>query len=222
MALKVIGSGLGRTGTLSLKLALEMLGFSPCHHMVEVFMHPETTPLWVEASQGRPDWDTLLKGYSAVVDYPGAPYWRELAAHYPSAKVLHSVRDPDAWFESTQATIFSEQSPAIHPPPPMKAFFESVTRDFGEHIHDRAFMTDYFRRHTAEVTAAIPKERLLVYEVGQGWEPLCAFLGVPVPATEFPRQNSREDFQARFTSGPPGAPDPERMRAALNDMKEQS
>ena len=100
MALKVVGSGLGRTGTKSMQTALNMLGVGPCHHMVEVFMHPESMALWVDAGEGRPDWDLIFKDYQSMVDYPGAAYWRQIADHYPDAKVLHTVRDPDKWFES--------------------------------------------------------------------------------------------------------------------------
>lgn len=206
MALKVVGSGLGRTGTLSMKRALEQLGFGPCHHMVEVFAHPESMPLWVAAGAGEGDWDQIFKDYAAMVDYPGARYWREIAAHYPEAKVLHTVRDPDAWFDSTQATIFAPGSFADAPPPPLKAFFESFAGDLLAHLHDRAFMTDHFRRHSAEVERTIPKERLLVYEVGEGWDRLCAFLGVPVPDAPYPSENSRAEFIDRVRAR---AADPE-------------
>ena len=209
MPLEVIGSGLGRTGTLSMKRALEQLGFGPCHHMVEVFAHPETVPLWVEAGAGRGNWDEIFKTYRSMVDYPGARYWRELADHWPDAKVLHTVRDPDSWFESTQATIFAPGSFADAPPEPLKPFFDTIARDFGGKIHDRAFMTDHFRRHNAEVESTIPSDRLLVYQVGEGWERLCAFLGVPVPDTPYPSENSREDFIGRVaarSAQPPGAP----------------
>jgi hypothetical protein len=197
MALKVIGSGLGRTGTLSMKHALETLGFGPCHHMVEVFGQPETMALWVEAAEGRPDWDAICADYRAMVDYPGCRYWRALSAHYPDAKVLHTVRDPDEWFDSTQATIFKPGSTAVAPPPPLAAFFGSLLGEFGSRLHDRAYMTDYFRRHSEEVQRTIPKERLLVYRAGEGWERLCGFLGVPVPASPYPSENSREEFIAR-------------------------
>ena len=197
MALKVVGSGLGRTGTKSLQSALNILGFGPCHHMVEVFMHPESVPLWIEAARGRPDWDAIFKGYGSAVDYPSAHYWRELAAHYPQAKVVHTVRDPDAWFDSTQATIFEPGGVQARAQGPMIEFFKSFTGDFGEHIHDRAFMIDDFRRHNEEVKRTIASERLLVYEVTQGWAPLCAFLGVPVPDRPFPSENSRAEFIAR-------------------------
>ena len=196
MALKIVGSGLGRTGTKSLQSALNMLGFGPCHHMVEVFAHPESVPLWIAAAKGKPDWDAIFAGYQSMVDYPGAHYWRELAAYYPHAKVLHTVRDPDKWFESTQATIFAPEGPASRPGP-MTEFFQSFMGAFGHHIHDRAFMTDHFRRHTEAVVQAIPKDRLLIYEAGQGWEPLCKFLDVPVPDAPYPSENSRQEFIAR-------------------------
>ena len=196
MALKVIGSGMGRTGTLTLKSALETLGFGPCHHMLEVLEHPDSVPLWIDAGRGRPDWDAIYGGFSATVDFPGSKFWRELAAFYPDAKVLHSVRDPEKWFESTQETIFSPASPALNAQGVMAEFFGVVAADFGDRIHDRDFMVDQFKRHTEAVVAAIPADRLLVYEVSQGWEPLCAFLGVPVPAAPFPLNNTRADFRA--------------------------
>jgi hypothetical protein len=203
MTLKVIGSGLGRTGTLSLKLALEQLGFGPCHHMMEVFQHPESTPLWVAAGRGQPDWEAIFAGYQAMVDYPGSRFWRELAAYYPDAKVIHSTRDADAWFDSTQATILAPGSFAENPPEPMREFFEIVTGDFEGRIHDRAHMVARFHAHEAEVLATIPKDRLLVFNVGDGWRPLCAFLGAPVPDSPYPSENSRDAFQKRMASRRP-------------------
>ena len=209
MALKVVGSGLGRTGTKSLQTALNMLGFGPCHHMVEVFAHPESTRLWIEAGKGRPDWDAIFADYHAMVDYPGAAYWRQIAAHYPNAGVIHTMRDPDEWFDSTQATIFRPGSLASQREHPMAEFFQSFTAKFREHMHDRDWMTDYFRHHTEEVKATIAPERLLIYQAGQGWEPLCKFLGVSVPEAPYPSENSRAEFIARVSSGaarPPRTP----------------
>jgi hypothetical protein len=201
MALKVVGTGLGRTGTKSMQTALNTLGVGPCHHMVEVFAHPESMQLWVDAAEGRPDWDAIFAGYQSMVDYPGAAHWRAIAAHYPDAKVLHTTRDPDQWFDSTQATIFADRGDPAAMNPLQRAFFESFMGAFGDKIHDRAFMTDYFRRHTEEVKATIAPERLLIYEAGQGWGPLCAFLGVPEPDTPYPTENDRATFVARRAAG---------------------
>ena len=203
MTLQIIGSGLGRTGTKSLHAALEMLGLGPCHHMVEVFAHPESVPLWIDAADGRADWNAVFAGYRSAVDYPTAAYWRELAAFNPDAKIVHTLRDPDKWFDSTQATIFADGGPperAIREGGMMGDFFAGILRPFGGKLHDRAFMTDYFRRHTDEVTAEIPSDRLLVYDVGEGWGPLCDFLGVDVPAADFPFQNTRAEFIARVSA----------------------
>lgn len=212
MALDVVGAGLGRTGTKSLQTALGMLGLGPCHHMVEVFAHPESVPLWIAAGAGRPDWEAIFKDYRSMVDYPGAAYWRELAEFYPEAKVLLSVRDPDQWFDSTQATIFAPDGGVDrameNPGSPLAAFFRSFAGRFADHIHDRAHMTDYFRAHVEEVKATIAPERLLVYEVGAGWEPLCRFFGKPLPAEPYPSENSRAEFQARVAAAPLSVPAP--------------
>jgi hypothetical protein len=201
MSLKIIGAGLGRTGTLSLKLALEQLGFGPCYHMVEVMLHPEATALWINAADGNPDWEAIFNGYVATVDYPGCGFWRQLADFYPDAKVLLTVRDPEEWFESTQATIFSPESVKRLGATPMAPFFQKTAwRAFGDRIHDRQFMVDHFKRHNEEVQSSVPADRLLVYEVKQGWEPLCRSLNVPVPPTPFPRRNSREEMSAMMAS----------------------
>jgi hypothetical protein len=201
MPLKIIGAGPGRTGTLSVKIALEQLGFGPCYHMMEVMMHPKSIVQWMAAADGNPDWESIFKGYAATVDYPGCSFWREISNRYPEAKVLLTIRDPDQWFESTQATIFSARAIEALRTTPMAKFMErTVWRDFGDRMHDRDFMVASFKRHNAEVESAIPKERLLVYEAAQGWEPLCAFLGVPVPAAPFPRRNSREEMIAMMAS----------------------
>jgi hypothetical protein len=195
VALKLIGAGLGRTGTLSIKLALEQIGFGPCYHMAEVLMKPSRGAGWVQAANGEADWEAIFEGYVASVDYPGCTFWKELAGYYPAAKVLLSVRDPQQWFESTQQTIFSEANKARLMPTPMAEFFsKTVFGTVGERIHDRDFMIDLFKRHNAEVQRSIPADRLLVYEVAQGWAPLCRFLGVPVPDTAFPRVNTRDEF----------------------------
>ncbi len=194
MGLKVIGSGLGRTGTTSLKTALTVLGFGPCQHMIDVIASPERMALWIDAGAGRADWDAIFDGYRSTVDFPGAVYWRELAAHYPDAKVIHSVRDPDEWYESTQQTIFAPDRRAgrTFDDPSLRArFFGSFTDAIRGRLHDRDFLTGYFSRHTEQVAAGIAPGRLLIYQLGEGWEPLCRFLGVPVPDQPFPAANAR-------------------------------
>jgi hypothetical protein len=191
--------------------------------MSECFGNPANPPLWLAAAHGRPDWETIFKGYVATVDYPAGGFWRQLAAYYPEAKVLLSVRDPDKWFESTRETILSDGIREIAAMTPDKAFFdETVFKDFVGHFGDRAFITDYFRRHNQAVIDAIPKERLLVYEVGQGWEPLCDFLGLPVPAGPFPHVNTRADFEAMMAgmkqmlaAGPGGL---DQVRQSVGDV----
>ena len=195
MALKVIGAGYPRTGTSSLKLALEQLGFGPCHHMREVIMNMASARLWIEAGDGHPDWEAIFEGYQSCTDAPGCSFWRELAEVYPDAKVLLSVRDPDQWFESTQMTVFSDQMLGRQMGLGMADFFAKiVTREFGERIHDRDFMLAQFERRKQEVIAAIPAPRLLVYDAREGWEPLCAWLGVAVPDTPFPHANTRAEM----------------------------
>ncbi len=202
MSLSVVGAGLGRTGTLSLKHALEELGLGPCYHMKEVFEHLDHVPLWDRAAEGLPvDWDALFSGYKSAVDFPAAAFYRELAGRYPDAKVILTVRDPGRWHRSVSETIL----PTLTQNQPewlaewgvmvRKAILERI---FGGNVTDRAHMIGCYERHNAEVKQVIPASRLLVYEVSEGWEPLCRFLGVPVPDAEFPRANTTEEFQTRI------------------------
>ncbi len=202
MTLKVIGAGFGRTGTLSLKLALEQLGFGPCYHMMEVFKH-QAWDLWYEASKdpAHADWATIFDGYSSTVDWPNATYWKELADAYPDAKIILTERDPDQWFDSTQATIFANDLGAGMEGGFPRMAAAVVGSLFDQKLHDRELCTAVFKAHNAKVRATIPPERLLVYEVAQGWGPLCEFLGVPVPATPMPKVNSTEEFQTNMRTG---------------------
>ncbi|MDH3378503.1 MAG: sulfotransferase family protein [Gammaproteobacteria bacterium] len=202
MTLKIIGTGFGRTGTNSLKLALEQLGFGPCHHMYEVRDNPEQLPWWENAARGdRVDWDVVFANYASCVDWPSARFWRELCEKFPNAKVLHSVRDEQEWISSVHQTIY----PALrdwdrHEDGPTRdrrrmAYEIVVNQTFGGRLEDREHALDIFRAHNDEVCRTIPAERLLVYDVKYGWEPLCKFLDVPVPARPFPRVNSSDEFQ---------------------------
>lgn len=207
MSLKAIGSGLGRTGTKSLQSALNMIGFGPCHHMAEVWQHPESMRLWIEAATGAPVWGEIFADYRSAVDYPGAAYWELLSERYPDAKIIHTSRDPDAWFESTQATIFAHDGPverAIGSGGMTGEFFKSFLGELIPRMHDRAFLLEFFSRHNEAVRRKIPPERLLVYEVTQGWEPLCQFLSVPVPVEPYPSENSRAEFIARVQAARSG------------------
>jgi hypothetical protein len=205
MALSVIGAGVGRTGTKSLQLALERLGFGPCYHMHEVFNHLAThVPLWDRAARGHEvDWDSLFEGYRSAVDFPVASFYRELAGYYPEAKVVLTVRDSERWFQSFSDTIMyglSQPLPdnlAAWGAMARKVIFERV---FMRDTSNKAHMIECYRRHNEEVQRTIPPERLLVYEVSQGWEPLCAFLGVWVPDEAFPKVNTKDEFQERITS----------------------
>lgn len=230
MALQVIGVGLGRTGTLSLKLALEHLGLGPCYHMVEVVGDMQrNVPLWIAAGRGAPDWDALFEGFASTTDYPGCMFWRDLAARYPQAKLILTVRDADKWFESVSATVFSPEHRArVESSPDMVDFFAAtVFDDLGDRLGDRAKMVEYFNAWNNAVIAEVPPERLLVYPAGEGWEPLCDFLGVPVPEAPYPRVNSREEMIGRVSQAGGGTPPTPEEAAAhvrhyLDGLKEQA
>jgi hypothetical protein len=201
--LQVIGPGFGRTGTSLMRAALERLGFAPCDHMVQNERQPERFPLWDEASRRKDarepiDWRPLLTGFRAIVDWPGAYFWQELVAAHPAARVLLTVRDPDRWYDSIRATIFALTA-AEWPAVGAEALDLIVTRTFGNRLDDRDHCRLVLARHIASVRAAIPPERLLVFDVRQGWEPLCTFLDVPVPADEpFPHVNDSAAFWEEY------------------------
>lgn len=214
----MIGAGFGRTGTMSLKAALEDLGFGPCYHMVEVFENPGHISPWHAATHGEPvDWDSLLGGYEATVDWPACSFYKELMREYPDAKVLLSVRDPGRWYESTSNTIYGVRR-ASTASPLMAAvfavvglFFPNMKRGarmvedliwdgtFDGRFEDCQHAIEVFERHNEEVVRSVPEDRLLVYEIKEGWEPLCEFLGVEVPADKpFPHLNDSGDFRRKI------------------------
>jgi hypothetical protein len=199
MPLKVIGAGLGRTGTLSLKLALEELGFGPCYHMMEVIANPPYAEHWERAAQGEDiDWDEVFQGYNSAVDWPACDYWRELSAHYPRAKVILTVRDPESWFASTQATIFSSLNTFAAQDNALGRTMRAIgDKHFGGTVSDHDACIAGLQRHNEAVKNSGLGDRLLVYRIAEGWEPLCRFLGVPVPATPFPTRNSTEEFREK-------------------------
>ena len=203
MSLKVIGAGFGRTGTKSLQAALEQLGFAPCYHMTEVIKNSDDVDLWYAASCGEPvQWERIFKDYQATVDWPGCTFYRELMQAYPQAKVVLSVRDPQRWYESAYETIYkAPQQPLfmligslVSRVRRMRRMAYSVIWDgtFDGQFEDQAHAIRVFNEHIEAVKRTVPAERLLVYSVKEGWEPLCAFLDVPVPATAFPHLNDRQ------------------------------
>jgi hypothetical protein len=174
MALKIIGSGFGRTGTMSTKMALEQLGLGPCHHMVEAMADPEQPPFWKAHVAGEAvDWHAVFARYNAQIDFPGAAVWPHLVETFPDARVIHTERQEDDWWASYSKTIgkFWQHYGALPVPPEM-------------------------------VRETVPADKLMVFTPSDGWEPLCRFLGVPVPGKNFPRSNARDEFWAHFGGEP--------------------
>lgn len=189
----------GRTGTASLKVALEHLGVDPCHHMFEVIARPELLPRWERVVGGEDiDWDEVLDGYRSTVDWPGCAYWQELMDAYPHAKVILTVRDPGRWYDSVYNTIYQlSAAPETEDPDAalrrrrMRSMVEKLIwkGTFGGRFEDRAHALGVFAAHNTEVRRRVPSDRLLVYQVDQGWPPLCDHLGVDVPTEPFPHIN---------------------------------
>jgi hypothetical protein len=212
MALRVIGAGLGRTGTFSLKAALEELGFTRCYHMTELLAHLEHAALWDAAVRGEPvDWEMLFRGYQATVDWPGCNFYEEFMRRYPEAKVILTVRDPERWYESARQTIYYVRD--AFPSwvrlfvPRMRHFTRMLDRliwdgMFHGRFEDKSLAIEVFNRFNEQVRRVVPADRLLVFEVREGWGPLCAFLGVPVPEGKpFPHLNDSVEFRSRIQRG---------------------
>lgn len=211
MTIRLIGAGFGRTGTLSLKAALETLGYGPCYHMYELLQHFDHAAGWRRAAEG--DLRAMrgpLDGYASTVDWPGCAFWRELAAEYPSAPIVLSVRPPAKWYASFRETVGAllaagqTEDPTTVPPE-----FSDVLAVRDLIVRDRSFGPDFdvddedavlaaYHRHNHAVTTETPAERLLVFDVADGWEPLCRFLEVPVPTVPFPHANDRDQFRTLF------------------------
>jgi len=197
MGLRVIGAGLGRTGTLSLKLALEILGLKRCCHMFELVEFYDRVPYWVQAGRGeKVDWDKAFKGFDSTVDWPAAPFFRQLADYYPEAKVVLTVRDPDEWFASAASTIapiMIEMS--LQKSLPHGEMMSQIMNVFGGNFNSSVHCISVYKKHNEEVKRTIPPDRLLVMEVAEGWKPLCEFLRLPIPDAPFPKINNRHEFR---------------------------
>jgi hypothetical protein len=205
MALELIGAGLGRTGTLSLKTALERIGYGPCYHGIEALVAPERGRHWLEQTQpGSHDWDRIFQGYRATVDWPAAAFWRELVERYPDAKVVLSLRDADRWYDSVMNTLYPAmtQGPPKDAPEILHNFHDMLyalifERTFEGRLRDRDHAKRVFEKHNRSVIDAIPASKLLIYQAGDGWEPICRFLDVPVPNEDFPHLNDTAWYRAR-------------------------
>jgi hypothetical protein len=212
--MKVIGAGLPRTGTLTQKVALEMLGVRPCYHMVNVLANLELVEGWRQAYEGEAAWDQLLGGFEATVDWPGGFFYRELLEAHPDAKVLLSVRDPERWERSMRDTVWgvyhgdltmahlSRAMATVYPP--WRDYLELMNDllwdgmgTLAERHQEREGMIAAFERHNDEVRRTVPAEQLLVWDLTEGWEPLCEFLGVEVPAAPLPHLNDSRTFTDR-------------------------
>ena len=209
MTLQVIGTGFGRTGTMTLKVVLEQLGFGPTHHMVEVLHSPQQQAIWQAAFRGEKiDWADAFEGFTSQVDFPGSAYWRETMAAFPQAKIIHTERPAEDWWASFNGTIgkslrLMETLPV---PPEIQTFLIA----FREHVMTKV-MGDYCDKETAVaaylennrmVRDLVPADRLLVFDVSEGWEPLCRFLEVDVPEGGFPHHNVRSEFWQHFGGEP--------------------
>ncbi|MEP6647337.1 MAG: sulfotransferase family protein [Saprospiraceae bacterium] len=212
MSIQVFGTGQGRTGTTSLKQALEHLGYGKCYHMFELLNNPEQVIYFEKAERGEEvDWDNLFKGYHSACDFPVIRYYQDILKRYPDARVIHTIRDQESWFKSASNTIFWVTQPS-----PMRIFkmmirlpFSPTLRKrlrvlkfngmmirkvFGEDLKNKEKIIDVFNKYNDEILRNIPKEKMLIYDVKDGWEPLCRFLGVPVPKIPFPKSNTTDEF----------------------------
>lgn len=211
---KVMDVGLGRTGTMSLKFALEELGFAKCYHFSDIPKHPDHLDLWRAVSRGKEvDWEKAFAGYQASVYWSPCYDYAGFLNRYPEIKVILTVRDPEKWYKSTYDTIYSCNQLTL----PRKIFLSLLTpfrpelkqlyalwefqdqmlwkKTFNSRFHDKQHAINVFSRHIDEVKKNVPPDRLLVYKIQDGWEPLCHFLHVACPETPFPRVNDSDAFK---------------------------
>ncbi|HEY3834305.1 MAG TPA: sulfotransferase [Acidimicrobiia bacterium] len=197
MGLRVVGAGVGRTGTHTQKVMLEQLLGGTCHHMMEVFAHPDEIPVWHQAGLGNmPDWQQFLAGYTAQVDWPGATFYKELADAFPDAIVVLSLRDPDDWYRSARNTIFNSFDPSNADDPWQQMAVDAIGRHFCLEVENPDAAKKAFVAHNEEVRDTIAKDRLVVWRTEDGWAPIATALGLPVPDGPVPVTNTTDDFRA--------------------------
>jgi hypothetical protein len=196
--LEVIGAGFGRTGTHSLALAFEKLGFGPCYHTYEVFKNPGHQVLWMSALEGkRVDWDDIFSAYRSTVEWPTVTFFDQIIQQYPHARVVLTMRDPDSWYESARDTIFEAGELNAHHPDPSKRrglYYYIMEHTFSGQFWEKEHVLEIYRKHVQHVITVVPREQLLQFDVRDGWEPLCDFLQKAVPAEPFPKVNERRAF----------------------------
>ena len=216
MSLKVIGVGFGRTGTHSLKLALEQLGFSKCYHMEDLIVDaPYNVDHWQKAKDGEDvDWDSFFQDYRAACDFPAIVHYERYLELYPEAKFILTMRDPEKWYKSFGDTIIKQSKPSVGQIMALsfRMIYSKLARQrlkvfkfSGEYLkewfpngfEDKAAAIQFFEEWNQKVKDTIPADKLLICEIKEGWQPICDFLGVPVPQTEFPRSNSTAEFNSR-------------------------
>ncbi|MBG7610574.1 MAG: sulfotransferase family protein [Anaerolineae bacterium] len=192
--MEVIGVGVGRTGTRSLKVALEQIGYTPCYHMLDVILHPGVIIKWLVIGLGKNiNWGKLFKKYKAGVDYPFPTYYKKYLEKFPNTKVILTIRDPEDWYESAKETIYPIQRVLINWLPFGKLVGRTTIwyKLFDGRFKDREFAIGVFKKHIEEVKVIVPKEKLLIYNIKEGWGPLCEFLNVQIPRESFPHVNRR-------------------------------
>ncbi|MEQ7127650.1 sulfotransferase family protein [Actinopolymorpha sp. B11F2] len=208
--LQVIGVGLHRTGSMSVKAALERLGFGPCYHGMEALRRSTDGDHWLAAYEagGEFDWSVIFEGYRATLDWPTIYFWEQLSAAYPDAKILLTERDPELWWDShvrmfqVSAELDQERTDEERQGAKESGYAQVeealvtvVMATFEGQVFDKAHCLRVFEEHYERVRCSLPAERLLVYRVQEGWEPLCWFLGVDVPDEPFPRVNVGDDLR---------------------------
>lgn len=201
--LKIIGAGFGRTGTHSLGLALEKLGFGPCYNVPEVSKNPGHTEIWNNAMEGKPvDWDMLFRSYQSAVEWPTVAFLSDVVQHFTEAKVVLTLRDPVSWYESVSTAIFDGLEMSAQNPDPIKRERSGMLRrlilkrTFSGRYWEKEYALEVYKRHNQQVLEIVPKERLLQFDVKDGWQPLCEFLQKSIPDEPFPWLNERTEFLA--------------------------
>ncbi|CAO3629773.1 unnamed protein product [Mucor hiemalis] len=207
--IKVIGASLGRCGTDSMRVALDMLGYKT-HHGTCFLQDPNLSiKKFYEAAldQEHADWDYVYEGFDAAVDWMGSTCYKSLLSKYLDAKVLLTVRSADSWYKSVGNTMMKAnvEFATIDPENPIYYFYQ-LTRIVAldgyafdpKKFADEEYVKKLFNAHIEEVKRVVPADQLLVLELGEGWDRLCHFLGKEVPDVPYPSVNSTAEFVECF------------------------